>query len=157
MSMLQPPTRPGQLSYVESADGVDAMPAAPSCCAEHGCRPCSGLDLAMIKSRHAGDARGLTRSLQPGKRPEGQDGKSPTLRGPQRFLPRARRLDSDDIRGNALPSQTAPRASRHHVSCSSIHAYVRESIPGETVVFEHSRGPQSAGLQYSKFHDDDAK
>ena len=62
-----------------------------------------------------------------------------------------------DITATLCPLKQHPRASGHNLSCASIHAYVRESIPGETVVFERSGALGALSLQYSIFHDDDAK
>ena len=55
----------------------------------------------------------------------------------------------NDITATLCPLKQHPRASRHNLSCAISHAYVHESILGETLVFEHPRGPQSTGLQYS--------
>ena len=62
-----------------------------------------------------------------------------------------------DVQATLCPLKQHPNASRHNPSCSSSLAYVRESIPGETVVFERSGALGALSLQYSIFHDDDAK
>ena len=50
---------------------------------------------------------------------------------------------NDDARATLCPLKQHPNASRHNPSCASSLAYVHDWIPGETLVFEHSRGPQS--------------
>ena len=52
-----------------------------------------------------------------------------------------------DVQATLCPLKQHPNASRHNPSCASSLAYVHDWIPGETLAFEHSRGPQSAGLQ----------